>query len=139
MFAGCGVQAGFCEAESLHRLAAEDVGFDNLIDVGLSDVTVPNCVWVNHDGGTVFALIETAGLIGAHFSFEAALGEFLLEEFLQLRFRERIAASTGMACRALVASDEDMFLELGHQAIAWVRTSSAVPISASQMPSKSTK
>jgi len=115
MFAGCGVQAGVRQAEALDRLAAEDVGLDNLVDVGLGDVAVPDCVRVDDDVRAVLALIEAARMIGADFAFEAALGEFLLEEFLQIGFRGGIAASTRMARRALVAADENMFFELGHE------------------------
>lgn len=121
MFAGCGVQAGICQAEALDRFAAEDVGFDNLVDVGLGDVPIPDRVRVDDDVGTVLALIEAAGLIGAYFALETALGELLFEEFLQLGFRQRIAASAGMARRALVSADENMFFELGHQTTAVVR------------------
>ena len=44
MFAGWGVQAGIRQAETLNWLAAEDVRFDNLLDIGFGDVSVPDCV-----------------------------------------------------------------------------------------------
>ena len=122
MFAGCGVQAGIRQAKALDGLAAEDVRLDNLLDIGFGDVTVPDGVGVDHDGGAVLALIEAAGLIGPHTNscpgpLEPALGEFLFEEFLQSGFGGGVAASPRMAWRALVSADEDVFVEFWHQAI----------------------
>jgi len=53
-------------------------------------------------------------LIGAHSALQAALRQLLLERFLQPGFRRGIAASAGMACRALVSADEDVVLEFWH-------------------------
>ena len=87
---------------------------DDLIDVGFGDVTIPDGVGIDHDVWSVLALIEAAGLIGANSSFQVALGQFLLEQFLQIGFGGGIAASAGMAGRSLVSANKDMFLEFRH-------------------------
>src|SRR5579871_4220149 len=133
------VQTLVGEAQTLDRLAADDVRLDDFVDIGLGDMAVPDGVGIDHDVGPVLTLIEAAGLVGAHATFESTLGQLLLEEFLQPGFGERIAASARMACRALVPADEDMLFELRHQATVAAFSSSAVAISASQIPSKSTK
>src|SRR5215472_8711945 len=100
---------------------------------------VPDGFGINDDVGTVLALVEASGLVRADTAFESALGQLLLEEFLQAGFGLGIAASAGMACGTLVAADEDVMFEFGHQTIVAGLTSSVLATSASQMPSKSTK
>ena len=63
-----------CQAESLYWLSAENVRFNNFFDVGFSDMSVPDCVRVDHDVRTVLALIKAAGLIGVDFTFQPVLG-----------------------------------------------------------------
>jgi len=87
VFAHGRVQAGICQSKPFYRLAANDVGFDDLFDICLGDVPVPDCVGVNDEVGAMFALVEAAGLIGTYFPFQSALGQFLFEEFLQFGFR----------------------------------------------------
>ena len=76
---------------------------------------VPDRFRIDHDIRPVLALVEASGLIGAHSSFESAFGEFLLEQLLQPGFGGGIATSSGMACRALVSADKDVFFELWHE------------------------
>lgn len=61
------VQARVSQAESLDRRAAEDMRVDNLADVGLGDVSVPDGVGLDHDIWAVLALIEAARLVRAYF------------------------------------------------------------------------
>ena len=75
---GC-IQAAIGQHQSLNWLAADDMRLDNLIDVGLGDMCVPYGIGINHEIRAVFALVETARLVGAHFAFEAPLRQFLLE------------------------------------------------------------
>src|ERR1700687_654357 len=117
VFATRSVQAGICQAEAFDRFAAEDVGLNNLFDVGLGDVSIPDCVWIDDDIRTVFALIEAARLIGAYFPLQSSLGQFLLEQLLQPGLRLRITASAGMARWTLVSADENVLFELGHQVV----------------------
>lgn len=118
VLAGFCVQAGVCEAQALYRAAAEDVRFDDLIEVGLGDMSVPDGVGVDDDVGAVFALVEASGLIGTNFAFQSARGQFLFEDLLQPGFGGGIAASARMAGWALVSADEDVFFELGHRGVA---------------------
>ena len=74
MLAACSVQAQVCQAESLYWLSAENVRFNNFFGVGFGDVSVPDCVRVDHDVRTVFALIKAAGLISSDFTFQPVLG-----------------------------------------------------------------
>ena len=116
MLTGSRVEAGIRQPEPFHWFAADDVRFDDLLDIGFGDVPVPDGVWIDNEVGAVLALVEAARLIGAHSSFQSTLGQFLFEKFLQLRLGQRIAASPRMARWALVSAHEDMFFELRHQA-----------------------
>jgi hypothetical protein len=82
VFARGSVEAGIGKSEALDQLAAEDVRFNDLLDICFRNVSVPDCVWVDHDVRTMLALIEAARLIGANFSFQAAFCQLLLESFL---------------------------------------------------------
>ena len=121
MLAGFGVEAGFGEAEAFDWLPSEDVGFDDLVYVSLGDVAVPDCVGVDDDVRAVLALVEAAGLVGTDSAFQASLGQFLLEEFLEPGFGSGVAGSAGMACGALVSADEDVFFEFGHGLLSYPR------------------
>ena len=115
MFAGWGVKAGFGQAQALHRFSPHDVGLDNLIDIGLGDMPVPDCVGIDDDVRAVFALIEAARLISAYLALQSAFCQLLLEEFLQPGLGGGIAAPPGMSRRTLVSANENMFFELRHQ------------------------
>lgn len=110
------VQAFIGEAETAYWLSIDDVGFDDFVDVGFGDVSVPDSFRIDDEIRAMFTLIKTSGLVGADASLQTSCGEFLLEQFLQARFGLRIAASARMACRALVAANEYVVFELGHQA-----------------------
>ena len=79
MFARGGIQAAIGHHQALNWLAADDVRVNDFIDVGLSDESVPYGFGIDHEIRAVFALIETARLVGAHFAFETAFRQFLLE------------------------------------------------------------
>ena len=79
MFARGSIQAAIGHHQALNWLAADDVRLDDFIDVGLGDVCIPYGIGIDHEIRAVFALIETARLVGAHFAFEAAFRQFLLE------------------------------------------------------------
>lgn len=117
MFAGGGVQTGIFEAQALDRAIAEDVGVNDFVDVGESDSSVPDRLRINHEIGPVLALIETAGLVGAHPSLQTTLREFLLESLLQFRTTGGIAGAARVLGRANVAADKNVALELGHKEI----------------------
>ena len=79
MFTFRGIQAGVGQHQALHRLASDDVRFDDLIDIGLGDVSIPYRLGIDDNIGAVLTLIETARLVGAHSAFQAPLRQFLLE------------------------------------------------------------
>jgi hypothetical protein len=127
MFAGLGIQAGIRHAKPLDRFAAHDVRFDNFIHIGFGDEPIPHRFGINDEVRSVLALVEAAGLVGPYAALEAALRQFLLEEFLQAAFGGWVAAPARMAHRTLVAADEDMFFEFWHGR-RHSRTSSGVSI-----------
>lgn len=108
------VEAVFGETQALDGPPFDDVRLHNLLDIGFADMSIPDRFGINHNVRSVLALVEASGLIGAHAAFQPMLGEFLLEDLLQPRFRSRIAASPRMARGALVSANEDMSFELGH-------------------------
>ena len=65
--------------------------------------------------GTVLALIEAAGLIGAHFPFQSSSRQLFLERLLQLRLAAGIAAGPRSPSRPPVAADKDVLFELRHK------------------------
>jgi len=79
VFTGGGVETVVRQHQALDRLASNDVRLDDFVDVSLGDVSISNGLGINHDVRAVFALVETARLVGANFALEAAFREFLLE------------------------------------------------------------
>ena len=126
MLAGFGIEAGVGQAQPLDRLTANDVGFDDLVDVGFGDVPVPDGFWIDNDRRTVLALIQAAGLIRPHFALQAALRELLLECLLQLSL-EQLDRSIPADCPAdagsrrrkcvfrISASDDQYLKNLNHE------------------------
>lgn len=90
----------------------------DLVDVCRGDTAVPDTFRVDDDGDAVLALIEAAGLIGAH----ATLQRVRLNEKLEARaHRARPlggAAAARVARGALVLAHEDVALEVRHLASA---------------------
>lgn len=124
-----GVQAGIGNDEPLDRLAAKDVGFDDLVDIGSGDPAVPDGVGIDHDVRAVLALVEAPRLVRADFVLKTQGGKLLLEGQLQLGLAGRVAAAAGMAFRTLIAANEDVSLELRHisnlQHPGWMRRAAA--------------
>jgi hypothetical protein len=79
VFTACSIQASFSQPQALDRLSADDVGFDNLINIGFADVPVPHGIGIDDQIRAVLALIEATRLIGPYLAFEAAFREFLFE------------------------------------------------------------
>jgi hypothetical protein len=110
-----GIEAFVGKDQTLDGFAVHDVGFDDLVDIGGGDASVPDAIGIDDDGGSVLALVEASRHIGAHAFFETAQREFLLEEELQLGLARGIAAAARMSGFALIAANEEMLLELGHE------------------------
>ena len=79
MFARRCIEAGVGQHQTLDRSAADNVGLDNFIDVGFGHVSIPNALRIDHQIGSVLALIEAARLVGSHPSLEAAFRQFLFK------------------------------------------------------------
>jgi hypothetical protein len=79
VFTACSIQASFSQPQALDRLSADDVGFDNLINIGFADVPVPHGIGIDDQIRAVLALIETARLVSPYPALEAAFRQFLLE------------------------------------------------------------
>lgn len=109
------IQALVGQQQALNGLSVHDVGLDDFVDIVRGNAAVPNLIGINDDGRTVLALVEASGHVGAHAFLEAAEGKFLLEEELELSLAGGIAAAAGMASLALIAADEEMLFELGHE------------------------
>ena len=84
MLTTVGIEARLGELKPFHGLSPDDVRLDDFIHIGRGDVPIPDCVRIDHDVGSMLALIKAAGLIGANPAFQAALGKLLLEQLLQL-------------------------------------------------------
>ena len=73
-------------------LVADDVLFDDLLDVLGPHRLVPDLLGIDHDRGAVLALVEALGLVGPHCSLEASGGERCLERNRDRRGVLRAAA-----------------------------------------------
>ena len=82
VFATGGVQTVFPQTQPFHWTTTDDVRLDDFFDVISGDPAVPHAVGVDHDIGAVLALIEASRLVCTNSAFQAALRQFLLEEFL---------------------------------------------------------
>ncbi len=109
-----GIEALVGKYESFDGFSVHDVGFDDFLHVGSRDPSVPDAIGIDHDRGSVLALVETSRHVGAHSFLEPPQSEFLLEQELQFGLARRIAASARMSSFALIATDEEMLFELGH-------------------------
>jgi len=95
-------------------MTADDVGIDNLIDIGGGDPAVPHAFRIDDQIGTVLTLVQAARLVSPHLVFQTAFRESLFEDPLQFGFALRITAPARMSRRPLVAAHKDMLLELRH-------------------------
>jgi hypothetical protein len=82
------IEAGLRQPQPLDGLSADDVRFDDFINIGFGDVAVPDRVGINHNIRSVLALIQTARLIGSHTPLQSAFGQLLFEKFLQFGLGE---------------------------------------------------
>jgi hypothetical protein len=100
--------------QSLHWLSADNVRFDDLVDVLRLHSSVPHRIGIDDHRLPVLALVETSGFVRADFALEPALGDLVLEQFLEFGLACGIAASAGTAGIPLVCTDKHMPLILRH-------------------------
>jgi len=115
MLASRFVQAFVSDPKALDRVVSHNVGFDDFLYIRESDIAVPDCFGIDHDRGAVLALVETAGFIGANGTSYSGLAEEPLELSLKVTGSVGIATATRVSVGTLVAADEDVLLELGHE------------------------
>jgi hypothetical protein len=115
MFTSRRIQALVREHQARDGFSANNVGLDDFVDVSLGDVPVPDRVGIDYEIRAVLTLVETARLVGPHFTFEAAFGQLLFEQFLQFCLAFRVTASPWVTRRALVAAYKNVLFELGHK------------------------
>jgi hypothetical protein len=111
-----GVQNLIGDEQPPHRLATDNVRFDDFVHIFGLHAAIPDGFGVNDDGGAEFALIEAAGFVGAH-HLDAALGELGFEEALEFALAGGIAAGARMAWFALVHTNKNMLFKLGHASV----------------------
>jgi hypothetical protein len=101
--------------EALDGLAVHDVRVDDLFHIVRRNASIPNTIGINDYCRAVLALIEASRHVGAHSFLESAQRQLLFEEKLQLGLALGIAAPARMSRISLVAADEQMLFELGHE------------------------
>ena len=70
--------------QPFNRPSRDEVLGHNLLHVARMNVAVPDSLRVDHDHGTVFALVQTARFIGAHLMLKASVFDGIFEGGLQL-------------------------------------------------------
>ena len=65
MFAGVRIQALVFQAQAFYRDSTYDVRLNDLVDVIFGDFPVPDRIRVHDQIGSMLALIEASGLVGA--------------------------------------------------------------------------
>jgi hypothetical protein len=108
------VEAGVEEAQAFDGTAVEEVFGDDLLHVFDVDEAVPDGFGVDHDYGTVLALVEAAGFISTDVVFEAGVFDGVLEGGFEFFTAAGEATGTGGAFVALVGADEDVVIEFRH-------------------------
>ncbi len=72
MYARRGIEARVSYSQTFYWLAANDMRVENFVHIGGRDVSIPNCFGIDHDIGTMLALVEAAGVVGANSSLQTA-------------------------------------------------------------------
>jgi hypothetical protein len=111
------VQAGVVNPQVVKNFAGDDGAGDDPGDVLELDAAVPDALGVDDDGRAMLALVETTGVVGPDPSAEAGGFEFFFEGVAQRLVAVRVAATATMTGGALVAANEDVVAECGHNAI----------------------
>jgi hypothetical protein len=93
MGAAFGIDAAIGEAQAFDGLSADQVLLHDLSRIRRLHMAVPNRLRVNHNGGPMLALVETAGFIDAHRRAQpCGLGQLLQ---LRVQFAFSIGGARG--------------------------------------------
>src|SRR5271157_2682459 len=108
------VQAAFGNQEIIEDFSSQDCFGDDPGNVLGGDPAIPDSLGIDHDGRSVLALVEAAGMIGPGQGAESGLPEFDLESFLERLAARRVAATALVARVADVTADEYVVREGRH-------------------------
>src|SRR5438270_9060459 len=105
MLATLGVDALISHHQTLDRHAAQEVRFDDFVHVLSPHAAIPDRVGIDHQVGSMLALVEASGLVSAKAVLKSALRQLLLECLLQRSIAFRVAAAAGTGGIAPVGAD----------------------------------
>src|SRR5438105_14581511 len=88
--------------------------FHNFGDIGFRSSPVPHPFGIHDNAGTILAVIETPGLIGANDAFETQPVYFHFHKFLEPNRAAIGAAPTRVALGTLVNAHKDVTAEIRH-------------------------
>jgi hypothetical protein len=108
------IEAAVGNPQTIDGAAADDMRFYYVSNIGLSQAAVPYRFGLNHDGGTMLALVQASGLVGADCGEYSVQGQLRFEGALKIGCAGRVAATAGMSVGALVGADKDVFFEFRH-------------------------
>ena len=108
------VQAAFGNQEIIEDFSSQDRFGDDPGNVFDGDPAIPDSLGIDHDGRSVLALVEAAGMIGPGQGAESGLPEFDLESILERLEARRVAATPLVARVADVTADENVVREARH-------------------------
>jgi len=108
------VKAAFGNQEIIEDFSSQDCFGDDPGNVLGGDPAIPDSLGIDHDGRSVLALVEAAGMIGPGQGAESGLPEFDLESFLERLEARRVAATPLVARVADVTADEYVVREGRH-------------------------
>ena len=111
MRAGFCVQAFVGDAQAFNRAPADEMLLHNRFRVYRAHVAVPDSLRVAHHRGTVFALVQAAGLVDAHPAGKSCFLGQLLQARVQIALSIGGATGPRRVSRARVMADEDVMLK----------------------------
>ena len=99
------------------QFTLDHVSFHNFSDVGFAPDPIPDAFRINHDAGTIFAMIQTPCLVGTDGALETEALNFLLEERVQFRGPVIGTAPFRVPLGPLIDANENMMLESAHACV----------------------
>jgi len=109
-----GIEADIGQAKAFDGTTVQEVFVDDLLDVLEVDEAVPDGLRIDHDYGSVLALVEATGLVGADVVLKASFLDGILECRFKLFAALGQTAGPRGAFVALVGADEDVVVKLWH-------------------------
>jgi hypothetical protein len=101
--------------EPFDDFTLENVAFHQFRHIGFRADPIPGALGIDHDAWPIFAMIQTAGLIGSNRSFDPQPFHLFFKEGMQ-SLRSLIGtAPARVAFRPLIDTDKNMMGEGGHE------------------------